>query len=460
MIRASALGLGFGLGLAAATVLGACNAPAPRALARSGARADHVVLVTIDGLMPATYLEPDAHGLAIPTLRAMVTGGAAATGARSVFPSVTYPAHTTLVTGVDPLRHGITTNLAADPMGRNQRGWRWYAEDIRSRTLWEAAREAGLSTALVNWPVTVGAAADVLVPEIWRAGTGDDQKLVRALSTPGILAEVAARHPHLWSQLTPPNVKDEATVDIAVDLLETRRPGFLALHIWEVDDAQHAAGPFSKEAVAAVEQADQQLKRLVEAAQRAGIWERTVIVVASDHGFASVDRELRPGVLLVRHGLIALDERGQVGSARATLDATGGLCFFYAHDDDPAVIASLRQIARDELLGRGVAHLYEAEEIRARGGDPRAALALGAADGYAFSGELTGPLVGPVKERGQHGYDPERPEMRASLLFYGPPVGPGRLEEARLVDVAPTVAGLLGLSLPDPDGRPLPLRSP
>src|SRR4029077_8117194 len=99
--------------------------------------------------------------------------GAISAGARSVFPSVTYPAHTSIVTGVDPGTHGIVTNTAWDPEDRNQEGWRWYAEDIQARTLWDAAREAGLETAIVNWPVTVGARASWLVPEYWRAGTGD-----------------------------------------------------------------------------------------------------------------------------------------------------------------------------------------------------------------------------------------------------------------------------------------------
>src|SRR5262245_58571757 len=140
-------------------LLAACNAPADRAgraghprISRPNAVADHVLLVTIDGLIPEVYLAPDKHGLAVPALRRIAAEGAAAEGARSVFASVTYPAHTTLMTGVLPARHGITTNRPPDPLGANQGGWRWYAEDIRARTLWQAAGEAGLSTALVSWP--------------------------------------------------------------------------------------------------------------------------------------------------------------------------------------------------------------------------------------------------------------------------------------------------------------------
>src|SRR5215470_11487073 len=154
-----------------------CVAPAAAAPPRP-----HVVIVSVDGLRPDTYLEADRLGLKIPTLRRLMREGTVAAGAMSVLPSVTYPAHTTIATGVFPARHGIVTNYAWDPVDKNLTGWWWYAEDIRAPTLWDAARAAGRKVALIDWPVTVGAKVDVLVPEYWRAGTPDDQKLERALA--------------------------------------------------------------------------------------------------------------------------------------------------------------------------------------------------------------------------------------------------------------------------------------
>jgi predicted AlkP superfamily pyrophosphatase or phosphodiesterase len=183
-----------------ATLLHGCGAASPPAAGASPAPARstpirHVILVTIDGLPPAAYLEPDAHGLKVPTLRRMLAGGAASSGAESVFPSVTYPAHTSLITGAHPATHGIVTNTQFDPLDQNQAGWRWYAEDIRVPTLLDAARAAGLRSGSVAWPVTVGAPADFLVPDYWRAGIAEDVKLLRALSTPGLLEAAAARFP-------------------------------------------------------------------------------------------------------------------------------------------------------------------------------------------------------------------------------------------------------------------------
>jgi predicted AlkP superfamily pyrophosphatase or phosphodiesterase len=109
-----------------------------------------VVLLSIDGLKPDYVLEADRHGLKVPNLRKLAADGAFATGVTGVTPTVTYPSHTTLVTGVSPAEHGILNNSPFDPHGTNVNGWSWYAEDIRVPTLWDAATEAGLVTANVD----------------------------------------------------------------------------------------------------------------------------------------------------------------------------------------------------------------------------------------------------------------------------------------------------------------------
>ena len=97
-----------------------------------------VVLVSIDGLKPEYIQRADSLGLRIPTLRALAARGASAQGVIGVLPTVTYPSHATLVTGVAPTRHGIVSNTTFDPLMRNQGGWYWYAEDIKEPALWGA----------------------------------------------------------------------------------------------------------------------------------------------------------------------------------------------------------------------------------------------------------------------------------------------------------------------------------
>lgn len=444
-----------------ALTLSGCTRPG--ATTSPSAAAGHVILVSIDGLMPEVYLRPDELGLAVPTLRALKTAGAHSPGMRGVFPTVTYPTHATLVTGVEPGAHGIVANAPLDPLQTNAEGWYWYAQDLRAPPLWDLAEAAGQRTAAVFWPVSVGARVSWLVPEYWRARTVDDDKLLAALSTPGLLPAVRARFPAFATEFTPQRRSDAGLTDIAVHLIERERPALLLLHIFEVDSRQHAFGPRSPEASAAIETADLQLARLIAAAKQAGTWERTTLVVVSDHGFMPISRRVKPGVLLQSLGLVELEgERPR--DWRVGMSLSGGQAYLYLKD--PGDDAARRAIvdAFTALVGQpdsGIVRVYGPEEIVARGGDPDAALALGAAPGFSFAGGYTGPATdaAPAQYRGTHGYDPERPEMAAALLIVGPGVRPGlEIAGARMIDVAPTVAGLLGLTLPTATGRALPLR--
>lgn len=449
----------FAAPILCAAVLDAQSVPSPpAALPQPAIR--RAIVVSVDGLMPAAYVSPDAHGLKIPTLRETVRNGAWSEGARSVFPTLTYPAHASIATGTNPGTHGIVSNLAWDPLGKNQTGWRWYAEDIRVPTLWDAARARDLTSALIWWPATVGARATVLVPEIWRSGAEEDLKLIRALSTPGILDAVAARFANFSSGFTPPAVKDESLGDIAVHLIETQRPNLLMVHLPQVDHAQHTAGPFSQPALTAVENADRQIGRLIQAAKNAGTWNETALVVVSDHGFARISRSVKPGVLLPKRGLATLDSRGRVTNWKATVAGSGGYLYVYMKDVEDretrrALLEIFLPLANDPASG--IRRVYTQEEIRAQGGDPLAYLALEGADGFALSDGYRGSYISNAAFAATHGYAPERAEMLAALLIYGPAIAPGKIEGARLIDVAPTLARWLGLKLDKAEGTALPV---
>ena len=94
------------------------------------------VVVSIDGLSPSAYLDPDARGLAVPNLRRLAAEGAFARAVVGVLPTNTYPSHTTLVTGVPPRVHGILANRIFDPLETSNEAWFWYADEIRVPTLW------------------------------------------------------------------------------------------------------------------------------------------------------------------------------------------------------------------------------------------------------------------------------------------------------------------------------------
>jgi predicted AlkP superfamily pyrophosphatase or phosphodiesterase len=164
------------------------------------AQTHSVLMISVDGMRPDYVTHADEHGLKILALRGIMHRGTYAEGVTGVFPTLTYPSHTTLVTGVWPAEHGIGNNLRFDPERKMDGAWYWYADQIKVPTLWSAAHAAGLSTASVGWPVTVDSNdIDFLIPEYWRANVGvptnpDDRFLMNALSRPlNELDSIAAR---------------------------------------------------------------------------------------------------------------------------------------------------------------------------------------------------------------------------------------------------------------------------
>src|ERR1700741_798835 len=100
-----------------------------------------LLVISLDGMRPDYVIKADEHGLKIPHLRRMLAEGTHASGVRGVLPTVTYPSHTTILTGVWPSKHGIYSNLVFDPFDKNLAGWYWYSEDIKTPTLWDAANK-------------------------------------------------------------------------------------------------------------------------------------------------------------------------------------------------------------------------------------------------------------------------------------------------------------------------------
>jgi len=141
---------------------------APASLPQQSQQHTAAILISIDGLKPEYVLQAGAQSLKIPHLRRFLSEGTYSSGVHGVVPTVTYPSHTTLLTGTSPAAHGILANNTFDPLGKNFGGWYWYAEDIKVPTLWDAATDAGLITANVHWPVSVSARITWNLPQYWR----------------------------------------------------------------------------------------------------------------------------------------------------------------------------------------------------------------------------------------------------------------------------------------------------
>ncbi len=412
-----------------------------------------LLLVSIDGLAPAYVTDADRYGLKIPTLRRILRQGSHADGVRGVLPTVTYPNHTTLITGVWPAEHGIYQNVMFDPLGKNNGGWYWYSEDIRVPTLWDAAARAGYIVGSVSWPASVGAqGVNYLIPEFWRSGTSEDVKLLAALSTPGLLRE-------LQRELGPYDTDADAGVradwtrtHYAEAIIRQKHARFVTVHLAALDHVEHGTGPFSPESLAALESLDQMVAGL-ETAMRTED-PRTAICIVSDHGFVRSTRQLSIRRAFVAAGLMTVDpaKPGIVTDwAASPWTSGGGALIVLKNPNDSAirekVQALLRQLAGDPA--NGIEDVLDRQAIAAQGGTPEAAFFVDMKPGFDVGNALDGPLVRDIAPRGDHGFAATHPEMRASFFIAGQSIRQGLdVGDIDMRRIAPTLAKLLGARLP------------
>jgi len=419
-----------------------------------------LVVVSVDGMRPDYVTEADARGAKVPNLRRFLKEGAFADGVQGVVPTVTYPSHSTLVTGVWPAKHGIYANSVFDPLQKNADGWYWYNEDLRVPTLWDAVKQAGRKTASIQWPVTVGARnIDWLIPEVWRAGTPEDAKLLRALSTPGMLAEIS---PKLGDYRGGSDATPEADAlrgKYAEWILESKHPGILTLHLLGLDHEEHESGPFSPQSIAVLERLDLVIGSLRETAERVSRGHAYVAVV-SDHGFAKVENQLNLFRAFLEAKLFTLNDKGKIADWKAVPWETGGSAAIVLKDPaDQATFIAVRdllsKLAADSA--NGIDRVLSADEVHERGGYPNAAFFVGLKPGWKTVASVTGPVASKTAHTmGTHGELPDLPDLRSSFFLVGPGVPANK--HLGLIDmrsIAPTLAHVIGVSLPSADGKNL-----
>ena len=420
-------------------------------------KAKYVILVSIDGFRSDFYKDPS---WATPNLQQMAKHGVYAQGVNGVFPTVTYPSHTSLITGVTPSRHGILYNTIVEP---NSEGGQWHTETsmIKAETLWDAVKKAGLKSASVSWPVSVGAPVDYNIPEIWAKENPADRRGATAqYATPKGLFEEAVANATGQLQINDYNLTspamDQNLARIAGYIIRTYKPNLLTIHLPCTDGAQHSEGRESELLRRTIAGADNAIGILLDALQKAGIKDSTAVIVSGDHGFVDTHSSLAPNVWLAKKGLIG--KPGNKEDWKAWFVPTGGAAFLrLKNSKDAATLQQVKQML-DELPDgyKKLFRIIEKPELTKSGADPDAVLALAAVQGIAFNAAATGEEFRSTKG-GTHGYYPDFSEIQTGFVAFGAGIKKGGiLPVMSLTDVAPTIAYLLGFEMKQATGTVYP----
>ncbi|MET1057927.1 MAG: ectonucleotide pyrophosphatase/phosphodiesterase [Pedobacter sp.] len=405
--------------------------------------AKHVIFLTIDGFRPDFYLDSEWK---TPTLRALMKDGAYAKGVNSVFPSMTYPSHTTIVTGVQPAKHGIYYNNIFTPDGAQQQPY-WQDSSIHVTTIWKAAKEKGMTVASLYWPVSANAPVDYNIPDI--GSLGDEVREQYSLPK-GFYADVKKE---VFGGVDKIDAgKNQNVAKIAAYVIRKSQPQLMTIHLFSVDHAEHMQGRQGEEVHEAVADADEAVGIIIDALKAAGTWENTVLMIGGDHGFYDVKKTVSPNVWLKEAGLL---NDLKSGDWKAQFNSSGGSAYLYLKDpSDQSTITKVKALltAQPDSI-KQYYRIISKEQLTKGGFNPNVAFAVTGEHDAAFSNATTGDAVKAGKG-GTHGHFPDTKNIRTGLVAHGPGIRKGAvIDEMNLRDMAPVIVKLLGLSFPQVDGK-------
>jgi len=391
-------------------LLAGCTAQPPAQPAQKNPNYSPLILISFDGYR-ADYID---RGLS-PTLAGLAKDGVHAQAMRSAFPTLTFPNHYTIVTGLYPDHHGIVNNRMVDPVS----GKRFVYIDAKtiedpawwgSEPLWVSVERQGMHAATMFWPGSDVAIGNVR-PEHWLPF---DSKMSPAARVDQTLA---------W-----------------FDLPLSDQPDFVTLYFEQVDHAAHSYSPESKEVDAALGEVDAALGRLIEGLKQRGIYEAANLVIVSDHG----------GTASGPDKVVVIDDFVKV----ADIDVvnTGVLAGFAAKPGHEAAVERAVLQPHDHM------RCWRKTEVPARlhyGTNARVPPLLCLADdGWQI---FTREFMNRPNRRisvGEHGYDNDDPKMRALFVAHGPAFKRGLVvPEFDNVDIYPLLTHVLHIKPQPNDGN-------
>lgn len=413
-----------------------------------------LVVVSVDALSIDNWSQVES----LPTFRSLIDSGAYSKELYSVFPTLTYAVHATMVTGMYPKNHGVLHNHPLQPfVPEKEKQWFWYRKDLRAQPIYDVARIHGLTTAAFLWPTTGKAHINYNLPEIV-ALKGENQalKVLRSGSALYCL-ELELRYRHLRKGVGQPYL-DDFTTACAVHTLKTHRPHLTLIHLTDLDDRKHYYGTQSAQAADALVRMDRRLAEIIAATQAAGTYADTTFLVVGDHGQLDVSTRIRPNFLLREVGLQTCVPSGK--EWRAYLQCNGGSAYLYVQDGDADARKQALTALEDACAtGKwGIERVYTGDSLALLGVGSGMAAAVEAREGVTFEEAFDEPAVTEIApEAGKfanHGYSPHKSHYTCLFLTAGSRIRrQGDIGGLRMVDIAPTMAKMLRLPFPVCDGK-------
>ncbi|MCD2256576.1 alkaline phosphatase family protein [Lactobacillus sp. CC-MHH1034] len=398
----------------------------------------------------------------LPNLANLIRTGTHVKTVEPILPTLTYPSHTSIITGTYPNKHGIINNVKLESL-RQSPDWYWYRKAVQVKPLYDIAKEAGLTTAAFLWPVTARAKIDYNIAEIFPNRFWNNQIMVSLwASSPLFAIQMNTKFGYLRRGIRQPYLDNFITA-AAVDTIKHKRPDLTMIHLVDMDAHRHRYGVRSKEAYQALKRLDLRVGQIIQATKDAHTFANTTFAILGDHYQIDVTHMIRLNSLFREKGWLQLSPDGLVDSDwQVFANSCDGTTYVYTRPgfDKTSELFEILQ-NRPEID-----HVYTQQEAAEKGADPKCTFMCDAKSGYYFINNATGSIIEtvtadqigrPDRYRAVHGYAPDKPDYQTTLILNGPKIKAGQaIPKAKLVDEAPTFAKIMGLTMPDTiDGKPI-----
>ncbi len=363
----------------------------------------------------------------------------------SPYPSFTYPCHATIMTGCYPDRTGIFHNTHYQ-----SNAWNWHRSAIKVPTMIDIANEHTISNACICWPVMGGAASDYLIAEIWAEGPKDDPTPVFDQVNSPLAKPIFEKNKPLLTWMRTPGF-DHFSLACTTDIIEQAKPELLFSHLSYLDHQKHQMGTDPKGLAHAYSFIDECIGSIVGATKRAGIWDKTTFILLGDHGHKDIDTIFNLNAELKNRGYYQDHDRWKIFAHYC-----GCSSHIYTRDIELVEVQSILSSIQ-QAYPHVIRSVFDKEAFQALHLDGPFDFVAEAQDGYAF-GRADAPLFDKPSpatfSMTNHGYlshtGAEPPFVicnKKGLV----------IDQACMVDEAPTILKLLGVEAKDMDGSVLPI---
>ncbi len=418
-------------------------------------------VISFDGLSTLDF----DYVIKLPNFREFIKRASYARKVYSVYPTLTYPAHASIVTGRYPKNHGIINNTLLQP-NRKSPDWYWLRHYIKGQTIFDLAVAQGMRVAALLWPVTGKARIQYNMPEIIANRPWHNQILVSLLNGSPIYQFVLnKKFGHLRQGFKQPYL-DNFTHQSLLYTMREKQPNLTLVHYTDLDTMRHYHGFNSAEARGALQRHDQRLGEIIRTLKEANIYEDSTLIVLGDHSSLDEDKIINLNVLFRQNGYIKVDARGRIVAYKAIVKSCDGSAYVYTTPGtDASIVSKIRSLLENFNHEHNCLEgIYSKTEVLKLGADPECALMLEANRGYYFTDNIEGDIltiirpeqvgVVPHYTKAAHGYSPFKKDYTTVFMAAGKGIKERVvLDEMRLIDEGPTIAKLLGVSLKDVDGR-------